>query len=132
MARNAYQVPALDGGFLKATPLKFCLKYKPPTLALVYHIEGNPKKSVREFPLNLQPDSDLEKVCADLCERESVYFNFDKMSKQQVLNLLKILHQHVYPTSANKENQQQEGKKMSKFEQRLHARYEMPADKQEP
>jgi hypothetical protein len=29
-------VPALDGRMIQATPLKFCLKYRPPTIAVVY------------------------------------------------------------------------------------------------
>ena len=31
-----YKVPSLKGGFLPANPIKFCLKYTPPTIAIVY------------------------------------------------------------------------------------------------
>lgn len=41
---SSYQVPALDGRMIQATPLKFCLKYKPPTIAVVYTINTTSKK----------------------------------------------------------------------------------------
>lgn len=33
-----YKVPSSKGGFLSAEPVQFCLRYKPPTIALVYEI----------------------------------------------------------------------------------------------
>jgi hypothetical protein len=35
----SYKVPALDGKFLQALPLKLCLKYSPPTIAVVYKLD---------------------------------------------------------------------------------------------
>ncbi len=32
----AYQVPTNTGGFSPANPIKFCLKYDPPIIAIVY------------------------------------------------------------------------------------------------
>lgn len=31
-----YQVPASNGSFLPADPIKFCLRFRPPTIAIVY------------------------------------------------------------------------------------------------
>ena len=50
-----YHVPSLDGKFLPAVPLHLALKFKPPTIAVVYNMKdgqsrfildkrGNPKK----------------------------------------------------------------------------------------
>lgn len=36
---SSYAVPANDGRLLQATPLKLCLKYRPPTIAVVYKLE---------------------------------------------------------------------------------------------
>lgn len=47
----AYQVPALDGSKLNATPMKFALKFKPPAIFMIYQIQGIPKKFSHEFPV---------------------------------------------------------------------------------
>ena len=33
---ESYQVPAIDGRMVQAVPLKFCLNFRPPTIAVVY------------------------------------------------------------------------------------------------
>jgi len=33
---SSYKVPSLDGRMLEAIPLKLCLKFRPPTIAVVY------------------------------------------------------------------------------------------------
>ena len=32
----SYQVPSSTGGKIPADPIKFCLRFKPPTIAIVY------------------------------------------------------------------------------------------------
>lgn len=34
----SYQVPSSTGGFIPADPIKFCLRYRPPTIAIVYEL----------------------------------------------------------------------------------------------
>lgn len=53
---SSYQVPSLDGRMVQATPLKFCLKYKPPTIAIVYTINSTSKKKARKFIHSIQVD----------------------------------------------------------------------------
>lgn len=102
---SSYQVPALDGRMIQATPLKFCLKYKPPTIAVVYTINTSSKKKTRKYIHSIHVDfnepigpvktpnrglkvthtkESLEKLCAHLCERESAYLNTSIISKAQV------------------------------------------------
>jgi hypothetical protein len=33
---QSYRVPSSSGGFIPADPIKFCLRFKPPTIAIVY------------------------------------------------------------------------------------------------
>jgi hypothetical protein len=42
---SSYQVPATDGRMVLATPLKFCLNYRPPTIAVVYTLEKSKKNT---------------------------------------------------------------------------------------
>jgi len=49
----SYQVPANNGSFIPADPVKFCLKYKPPTIAIVYQLLNKPRKYVHEFIVDL-------------------------------------------------------------------------------
>ena len=46
----------------------------------------------------------MSKLCDDLFEKELHYFNPQKISKVQVMELLQKLQQQIYPTGANKEN----------------------------
>jgi hypothetical protein len=61
-----YKVPSSRGGFLSAEPVCFCLKYKPPTIAIVYEIirpqspskvtilhEGSPASTMAESLLKV-------------------------------------------------------------------------------
>ena len=41
-----YRVPSSKGGYLNAEPIQFCLKYKPPTIAIVYEIVKHPRNSI--------------------------------------------------------------------------------------
>lgn len=38
MVELSYSVPGNNGNFLPADPIKFCLRYKPPTIAIVYKL----------------------------------------------------------------------------------------------
>jgi hypothetical protein len=61
MAKNAkqaalevnYQVPSSSGGLISADPIKFCLRFKPPTIAIVYSIMHKPRKYVHEIKVDL-------------------------------------------------------------------------------
>lgn len=83
-------MPALDGRMIQATPLKFCLKYKPPTIAVVYtinasgkkkpakqrkyihsiHVDFNqlPSKTPLRDPKPLHTVESLDQMCQQLCE----------------------------------------------------------------
>lgn len=47
----SYQVPATDGRMILATPIKFCLNFTPPTIAVVYIIEKSKKRSKSGKPI---------------------------------------------------------------------------------
>jgi hypothetical protein len=79
MAQANYRVPSSTGGSVPADPIKFCLRFRPPTIAIVYQIKQG-KKYVREFPVDLAKGCDLKKVSDDLFAREKVYFNPGKIS----------------------------------------------------
>lgn len=98
----SYQVPALDGRMIQATPLKFCLKYKPPTIAVVYTINSASKKKTRKYIHSIHVDfnqatktpkrdnkplhtvESLKEMCEVLCYKESAYLNTTIISKSQV------------------------------------------------
>jgi hypothetical protein len=82
-------VPSSSGGFLPADPIKFCLRFKPPTIALVYsikHASKGVRKYVHEIRVDAVPQNpqELPKLCDDLFAREKTYLNPAKISKQQV------------------------------------------------
>jgi hypothetical protein len=55
------------------------LRFKPPTIAIVYQLLAKPRKYVHEFRLDLKEHSDLSKLTDDLFEREQHYFNPQKI-----------------------------------------------------
>lgn len=110
---SSYQVPATDGRMILATPLKFCLNYRPPTIAVVYTLEkskkttksGKPRKYIHEIKVDFEsckktrlPSSSLtssndkptekevEQLCRTLIEKEATYLNVNVISKTQVIN----------------------------------------------
>lgn len=111
---SSYQVPATDGRMVLANPLKFCLNFRPPTIAVVYTLEkskkatksGKPRKYIHEIRVDfegcidksrpqkspLEPNkptqSEIEKLCRRLCESEPTYLNINVISKTQVGNYL--------------------------------------------
>lgn len=94
---QSYRVPSTSGSLIPANPMKFCLRFKPPTLALVYQLAESkgkkPHKYVKEFRLDLKeittgPSSlneHLSNVCDELFEKEPTYFNAQKINKIQVI-----------------------------------------------
>lgn len=102
---DSYVVPALDGRLIQATPLKFCLNYRDPTIAVVYTLPNSKlKKSgkVRKFIHEIHVDfkscmeskgsstaskpslRQIEKLCDILCSKEPTYLNTTIISKTQV------------------------------------------------
>lgn len=72
---QTYRVPSSTGGFIPADPIKFCLRFKPPTLAIVYQLTTKPRKYVHEFKLDLKETTDLTKITDELFSKEHIYFN---------------------------------------------------------
>jgi hypothetical protein len=74
-------VPSSDGSMIPANPTKFCVKFRPPTIAIVYELANRPKKYVHEILLEMKESTDLSKLCEELFQRESVYLNPAKISR---------------------------------------------------
>ena len=66
---------------IPANPLNLCLKYTPPTIAVVYQLANKTKKYVHEIVVDLKENSDLNSLCDELFVREKVYLNPTKISK---------------------------------------------------
>ncbi len=99
-------MPTNTGGFSPANPIKFCLKYDPPIIAIVYQFVAKAKKYVHEIHVDMKESTDIERLCNELCQRESVYLNPNKISKQQVRDLLKKMQAQIIANQSrlNKEN----------------------------
>jgi len=104
---SSYQVHAADGRMVLANPQKFCLNFRPPTIAVVYTLEkskksgksGKPRKYIHEIRVDfekcmdtskpqispLQPNkpslSEVEALCRKLCDSEPTYLNINVISK---------------------------------------------------
>jgi len=76
-----YRVPSSDGTMIPANPINFCLKYRPPTIAIVYELPNRPKKYVHEIQLEIKENTDISKLCEELFQRENVYLNPSKISR---------------------------------------------------
>lgn len=74
-----YTVPSMDGRLLPAIPIKLALKYKPPTIAVVYtmkdHKSGKLKKYIHEIRINFEPNQTVESVCETIVVKEATYLN---------------------------------------------------------
>jgi len=98
-----------------ATPLKFCLNFRPPTIAVVYTLEkskktsktGKPRKYIHEIRVDFDSCKEtgpggkptmreVEKLCRNLCDNEATYLNINIISKTQVLNLIMKLYEKKY------------------------------------
>lgn len=83
-----YTVPSMDGRLLPAIPIKLALKYKPPTIAVVYtmkdHKSGRMKKYIHEIKINFEPNQSVEQMCDNMISKETTYLNPAFIAKQQV------------------------------------------------
>ena len=83
-------MPSLDGKLLPAIPKSLALKFRPPTVAVVYTMKdlksGKMKKYIHEIKINfekevnvvgLMPDGslDINRLCDQLCRKEITYLN---------------------------------------------------------
>jgi hypothetical protein len=99
---SSYKVPSRDDGkFLLANPLKLALKFRPPTIAVVYKFDPigtnsrtlpakksskYDKKYIHEiFVEPMLRTTDLHKLADKLCEQEAYYLNPQIISKSQVI-----------------------------------------------
>ena len=76
---SSYHVPAVDGRVIPAMPTNLCLKWNPPTIAVVYtrKYKGKMKKYVHEIHIDFKDGNigDMNTFCDSLCRKESVYLN---------------------------------------------------------
>ena len=79
--KQNYSVPSQAGTMIPANPLNLCLKFTPPTIAVVYSLANKTKKYVHEIVVDLKETSDLNSLCDELFVREKVYLNPSKISK---------------------------------------------------
>ena len=83
-----YHVPSLDGKFLPAVPLHLALKFKPPTIAVVYNMKdgknrlvldkrGQPKKYHHAILIDFKSEKEfnIKEKCEEICAKEVVYLN---------------------------------------------------------
>jgi hypothetical protein len=66
---------------IPATPTNFCIKYRPPTIAIVYELPNRPKKYVHEILVDIKENTDISKLCEELFYKEHVYLNPNKISR---------------------------------------------------
>jgi len=95
-----YSVPSTDGRLLPAVPVHLALKFKPPTIAVVYTMQdpksGRVKKYIHEIPIAFSPAASVDSVCDAICAKETTYLNPAFIQRQQVTALLAKLHaQHL-------------------------------------
>jgi hypothetical protein len=60
---ESYRVPTTGGGFISADPIKFCLRFRPPTIAIVYQLLAKSRKYVHEFVIDMKEGADLSVLC---------------------------------------------------------------------
>ena len=96
LAVSTYSVPSLDGkSLIPAIPKHLALKFKPPTLAVVYQMKdaksGKMKKYIHEIKIRFEEFEpypggkvDVGKMCDELCRKETVYLHPACISRKQV------------------------------------------------
>ena len=95
LAISTYSVPSLDGKLIPAIPKHLALKFKPPTLAVVYQMKeaksGKMKKYIHEIRIKFEDYEpypggkvDVNKMCEELCRKETVYLHPACISRKQV------------------------------------------------
>ena len=83
-----YTVPSQDGRLLPAIPIHLALKFKPPTIAVVYTMKdpksGRMKKYIHEIKIVFDQNSQVNNMCEVMIARETTYLNPAFIGKQQV------------------------------------------------
>jgi hypothetical protein len=76
----------MDGRLLPAIPIHLALKFKPPTIAVVYtmkdHKSGRMKKYIHEIKIFFDSKSTVEQMCDQMIKRETTYLNPAFIGKQ--------------------------------------------------
>lgn len=104
--KSEYCVPTIDGkAYLAAEPINLALKFKPPTIAVVYQMKnkdsisiGRKKKFIHEIKISFEQQAgfphniDLSSMCEELCRKETTYLNPVFIRREQVSDLLNKLH----------------------------------------
>lgn len=77
-----YTVPSLEGKPLPAIPKNLALKFKPPTIAVIYLMKdtktGRNKKYIHEIPIKFDESNgpiNIDRVCDEICRKETMYLN---------------------------------------------------------
>ena len=70
-----------NGKLQPAKPIKFCLKFNPPLIAVVYELPSR-KKYIHEIAVDLQENMNIETYCDRLCMAENLYLNTEKLKKE--------------------------------------------------
>jgi len=69
----------MDGRLLPAIPIHLALKFKPPTIAVVYTMKepksGRVKKYIHEIKIVFDGNYALEDMCDQIISRETTYLN---------------------------------------------------------
>jgi len=69
----------MDGRLIPAIPINLALKFKPPTIAVVYsmkdHKTGRVKKYIHEIKITFENISELDSMCDEMIVKESTYLN---------------------------------------------------------
>jgi hypothetical protein len=83
---SSYAVPGVDGRLLPAVPIHLALKFKPPTIAVVYTMKdpksGRMKKYIHEIKINFESGQSVERMCDEMINRETIYLNPMYIGKQ--------------------------------------------------
>lgn len=85
-------MPSLDGRPLPAIPIQMALKFRPPTIAVIYKMKDNKtlkmKKYIHEILITFPEDTeniDVNRMCDEICRKDKgVYLNPAFISRQQV------------------------------------------------
>ena len=76
---SSYTVPSADGRLLPAIPVNLALKFKPPTIAVVYTMKDNKsgrmKKYIHEIKIKFEDSTNIEELCDSMIMKEQMYLN---------------------------------------------------------
>lgn len=78
----------MDGRLLQAIPIQMALKFRPPTIAVIYKMKDNKTNKMKKYIHEIQisfPDTDqidVNKMCDEICRKETTYLNPAFISRQ--------------------------------------------------